>query len=60
MSSPGKKHRVLNAFFMLFVILVTLWLVVRLSGFAHPCVKGAEASLCFWISDFCGDDRTDG
>lgn len=28
MSSPGKKHRVLNAFFMLFVILVTLWLVL--------------------------------
>ncbi len=28
MSSPGKKHRVLNALFMLFVILVTLWLVL--------------------------------
>ena len=28
MSSPRKKHRVLNAFFLIFVILITLWLVV--------------------------------
>ncbi len=28
MSSPRKKYRVLNAFFLIFVILITLWLVV--------------------------------
>lgn len=28
MSSPRKKYRVLNAFFLIFVLLITLWLVV--------------------------------
>lgn len=28
MSSPQKKYRVLNAFFLIFVILITIWLVV--------------------------------
>lgn len=32
MSSPRKKHRVLNAFFLVFVILITLWLVLS-SGY---------------------------